>query len=677
MSRKRARTSQSGPRIAATAAVNSPSLGTKSWQRDGNASYRAYTNTSTSGPSSKARRTSAGRIPINIPEASPDITIYEPAEYIQQAGTFTSPVFSSNANRQSNLYNNCIPWSSLEFPTTFPVSPTTTVSEGLTNNTPPTSVAMSRDDSLATSFCEAFGMVRASSGISEIDSGRSMHRQDSCYGAPADPFSPDVQLVGTPFDQSIYFAHAEGTAIEDSSASEYTTKELQLPTTLELDTDITRLVSTSSSPNVNQVQSFPSLNLHTKMVRDASSESTSSSASRVSRRSQEQIAQAARPIAPKDGAESPMRKNSSAPAPGSEEMCRHRSAPEPKVLIPKLPHSRRSKEKLKCDRCDKNPEGYRGSHELQRHMALDHDSLRTAWICVDISPDGFLSGCTACESKKPYGQDYNAAAHLRRYHFHPRSEVRRTNVDPEQRRGGKGGGRDPPISECRRWMKKITMPGKDFMALSDAAADDANNDAGEDGVNAQGEQGGQDKVVGNSFLTENVPTNGSNLQSQDIAVGQQISTSPLESSNSLELAMTSDRQLTFPTSDVSFRRSGLEAAFGASSATYFHIAASSFTPDMTYAFPTPSSSAPAAPSFTSSNAADDGPTQNLFVKSTPESLHLPSAMSTTTNAHILEDLSNLQTPYFPDNFSYGMSSPNNAQGAFEGTCGLLDFPTFH
>ena len=69
-------------------------------------------------------------------------------------------------------------------------------------------------------------------------------------------------------------------------------------------------------------------------------------------------------------------------------------------------------------------------------------AARPAWICVDIFSNGFLSDCVAYESKKPYGQDYNAAAHLRSEHFNPKFKTHRSNIEPEERRSGKGEGTD-------------------------------------------------------------------------------------------------------------------------------------------------------------------------------------------------------------------------------------------
>ena len=521
-------------------------------------------------------------------------------------------------------------------------------------------------------------MMRADSGMSEINSGQNMYRQDSYSGLQSSPFSPDGHQVGVPFDTSLYFAHAEGTAIETSPDPMLAVEQLQLPTTLELDTEMKANLASSFIPAVNQTQPLPTLELHTKMERDASSVSDLSSTSRVSRRSQEQIAQAAaRPIAPKDVAETPVSKQSSSSLSGSQDMLRQRSAPETKMQIPKLQYSRHTKEKLRCDRCNKNPDGYRGSHELHRHMALDHNSSRTAWVCVDISSDGFLSGCAACESKKPYGQDYNAAAHLRRFHFHPKSEVRRTNVNPEERRGGKGGGKDPPMSECRRWMEKIQVPGKDFMALADSAINDAGDDTVEDDEDFKEEQEEQDELAENIFLPGNIQKTDDNLQPYDSAIGSQMSTSPLDGVSNFKLATTDDRQFEDPQSSVQpvavpFSHTDFQSAFEMPLDTCFDGNAASFASpsiDLAYSYPTFSSSAPAAFSFLSSNSADPASSLGNLASSNADLLNLPSTMSTTSTAHTQEDFNNFHTSFIP---TYGMPSPHNPQASY----GLHDFTPF-
>jgi hypothetical protein len=87
---------------------------------------------------------------------------------------------------------------------------------------------------------------------------------------------------------------------------------------------------------------------------------------------------------------------------------------EDKVQIPKSAErqKRPTAPKLVCPTCSDHPEGFRGQHELERHMSRAHAKLRKVWICVE-SPEGdgkFLANCKACRTKKRYGAYYNAAA---------------------------------------------------------------------------------------------------------------------------------------------------------------------------------------------------------------------------------------------------------------------------
>ena len=65
-----------------------------------------------------------------------------------------------------------------------------------------------------------------------------------------------------------------------------------------------------------------------------------------------------------------------------------------------------------------------------------------------------------------YGAYYNAAAHLRRAHFHPRKRGRKGKHD--EKRGGKGGGDDPPMDILKqKWMKEVEIvaPTNDELAV--------------------------------------------------------------------------------------------------------------------------------------------------------------------------------------------------------------------
>lgn len=120
-------------------------------------------------------------------------------------------------------------------------------------------------------------------------------------------------------------------------------------------------------------------------------------------------------------------------------------------------------EKLKCDKCNAKPGGFKGEHELQRHMSRHHAEVKRVWICVDIYGDGsFLANCKACKSFKQYNAYYNAAAHLRRTHFNPKPRVRKlSNKHVSVDRRGDRGGLSPPMDELKKWMKdfQVNMDG--------------------------------------------------------------------------------------------------------------------------------------------------------------------------------------------------------------------------
>lgn len=115
---------------------------------------------------------------------------------------------------------------------------------------------------------------------------------------------------------------------------------------------------------------------------------------------------------------------------------------------------------MHCNQCNERPNGFRGTHELERHIARKHAPTRKAFICVDSSLDGkFLAQCKHCRNKKQYGAYYNAAAHLRRAHFHPRKKGRKAKGD--EKRGGIGGGDHPPMDYLKQhWIKEVEVSGE-------------------------------------------------------------------------------------------------------------------------------------------------------------------------------------------------------------------------
>ena len=110
---------------------------------------------------------------------------------------------------------------------------------------------------------------------------------------------------------------------------------------------------------------------------------------------------------------------------------------------------------LRCIQCDEYPYGFRGEHELRRHIKGFHTIVQKVWQCVDMSSDKkFLANCKACVNGKKYSTYYNAAAHLRRTHFNPSTN----NASKAERRGGRGCDNEPPMEVLKTWMKEVEEP---------------------------------------------------------------------------------------------------------------------------------------------------------------------------------------------------------------------------
>ncbi|KAI9719211.1 MAG: hypothetical protein M1828_006304 [Chrysothrix sp. TS-e1954] len=128
------------------------------------------------------------------------------------------------------------------------------------------------------------------------------------------------------------------------------------------------------------------------------------------------------------------------------------------IAISKAPYSRPQYPKKICPHCDDHPEGFRGEHELRRHVDRAHSKKKKVWICVEASPGGkFLANCKACRKKKRYNAYYNAAAHLRRTHFNPRKSRGRGKGRIDEKRGGKGGGEYPPMDQLKEYMQEVEV----------------------------------------------------------------------------------------------------------------------------------------------------------------------------------------------------------------------------
>jgi hypothetical protein len=205
---------------------------------------------------------------------------------------------------------------------------------------------------------------------------------------------------------------------------------------------------------------------HSSSRRNEFSSSVDSVASQSNQRLQAQINLAvARPLIPKGGEDTLMSQDNS-----SHSMNRldSKDGSSDKVAISsKTTYQRPKHDRVYCKQCDSHQEGFRGEHDLRRHMDREHKTLIKKWVCEEPK-DGLnhpkpvlpLSKCKACtQQKKRYGAYYNAAAHLRRAHFQPKVKSKSkdgSKIENEgERRGAKGGGDWPPMSELKFWMREV------------------------------------------------------------------------------------------------------------------------------------------------------------------------------------------------------------------------------
>ncbi|EWC44911.1 hypothetical protein DRE_00970 [Drechslerella stenobrocha 248] len=117
---------------------------------------------------------------------------------------------------------------------------------------------------------------------------------------------------------------------------------------------------------------------------------------------------------------------------------------------------RKRQKKQWCPFCNDHKEGFRGPHELSRHMNIQHQTKKTVYIVCDDSIDKNMSmfkDCKHCSRRKIYGQDYNAACHLRRAHFNKRLKT----DTPEEREFKQLHPDFPPMEELRPWLRKCLV----------------------------------------------------------------------------------------------------------------------------------------------------------------------------------------------------------------------------
>ena len=426
MSNKRSSHSLYGPIPFANTGERIPPLALDTWQTDTNVPFNGLTARSTS-PAFKVRKVSQSRHSLYTPEESQGITVYDnPADYFKQPQPIFSPTIPINARPRRSLSKNHAPSSPYTSSSNLSCSPATSTSDAFTIPTPVTSVGMSRDNT-RDSLCERTKMLRIESQTSDVPFHFDLDMPDShTFNTQSTSNSPQ-SMNWSSFNSSL--CHVGG-VVDDGS----------------------------SSPVSNLATLFPSpsaIELEVGMGRSISSDSNESSKSRLSRRSQE-VVQSTRLIKPKEESGTSMSRQSSSSSAGAD-MARVHSADGSKVGIPKnRAYVRPAHPKVMCTQCNDKPDGFRGPHELRRHIENKHNQVRKVWVCKDRSPDQkFLSKCKACNEVKVYGAYYNAAAHLRRIHFHAKEKGRKSKGNSKAKpRGGDGGGDDPPMEILKLWIEE-------------------------------------------------------------------------------------------------------------------------------------------------------------------------------------------------------------------------------
>jgi hypothetical protein len=258
----------------------------------------------------------------------------------------------------------------------------------------------------------------------------------------------------------------------DQGASDFSQQDSYWKTS-DVDNDLFAIGNSFSLPPLHQYAALenqtllsPSSALMEREESTASMKSTRSTASHVERRAKEareRIIQASKAtsIAPRPQM---LPKNKVTPPIAHEgHFFQEGNKNKPKPKSPK-----------QCPFCTECPDGFRGDHELRRHISAKHGRVVKKYVCRDPTVLGIetslkivypLARCKACASGKQYGAYYNAAAHLRRTHFRTRPSRGRAGASASERRGGKGGGNWPSMPELKPWFQEILVGGDGFDSM--------------------------------------------------------------------------------------------------------------------------------------------------------------------------------------------------------------------
>ncbi|KAL1899373.1 hypothetical protein Cpir12675_001409 [Ceratocystis pirilliformis] len=80
--------------------------------------------------------------------------------------------------------------------------------------------------------------------------------------------------------------------------------------------------------------------------------------------------------------------------------------------------------KIRCEKCNEYPEGFRSDSEYRRHFEAKHGAYRKAWMCVEpsnilpdmVKPTNPIHSCRLCH-KRHFKSYQSAVIHLQRHHF--------------------------------------------------------------------------------------------------------------------------------------------------------------------------------------------------------------------------------------------------------------------
>ena len=497
MVQKRSNDSHSGDR-STISAHNVSALPIDNWRANTNDPFSSFTIASPSNSQSPSRVQQSPSAPSRLSQV-PELAVYDnPADYIStmssdsgidtQSSTIPSPVRRRNSGGLSHSLYHQSPPSKNAFFSQSPSTPTTT---GLTHAASLTDT-MSRQSSCAgSSFCGGFDMMKIQSRLSQSSSHNMSDNQSPQTTLPL-LASPSTCNFGFSIPHQPHILDYTGGIAHDTNMQDFS------------------LLSAATVPPVSSM-----ITKDYEMKRSSSNESNGSSRQRASVRRHKQLMQGGRPIAPKNlGADSAMSRQSSS---SEHQMIRIKSADgsfKEVMPITKTSHSRPQREKKFCLMCNEKPDGYRGDHELRRHCERKHcTGVRKTWVCVDASPEkNVLANCKHCRSGKRYGAYYNAAAHLRRVHFNakPKGRKGRSNSLAE-RRGGKGGGDDPPMDFLKKWMEwreEVVIKGEGDMNMKPECKrrEAVNTDSGDDEESDIGNDEGDLEGIERKALTMHIST---------------------------------------------------------------------------------------------------------------------------------------------------------------------------